>query len=47
MRLIIEPPDPGEPLPPAWRRFGWFAALALSSALATAGVAYLLKALLH
>lgn len=47
MRLIIEPPDPDEPLPPLWRRLGWFAGLALSAALATAGVAYLLKALLR
>ena len=47
MRLIIEPPDPDEPQAPLWQRLGWFAGLALSAALATAGVAYLLKALLR
>jgi hypothetical protein len=48
MRAIIEPPpEPDEPLGSIWRRLGWFAALALSAALATAGVAYLLKALLR
>jgi hypothetical protein len=48
MRAIIEPPpEPDDPLLPFWQRIGWFAGLALSAALATAGVAYLLKALLR
>lgn len=48
MRAIIEPPpEPGEPSPPVWKRLSWFAGLALASSLATAAVAYLLKALLR
>ncbi len=48
MRAIIEPPpEPGEPLPPVWKRLGWFAGLAAAGALSTAAVAYLLKALLR
>ena len=47
MRLIIEPPEPGAPPAPLWRRLSWFVGLALGAALATASVAYLLKALLH
>ena len=47
MRLIIEPPDPDAPQPPLHRRLAWFAGLALAAALATAAVAYLLKALLR
>jgi hypothetical protein len=47
MRLIIEPPDRDAPPAPLHRRLAWFAGLALSAALATAAVAYLLKALLR
>lgn len=48
MRAIIEPPpEPGAPLPPLWKRLGWFAGLAVAAASATAAVAYLLKALLR
>jgi uncharacterized protein involved in exopolysaccharide biosynthesis len=48
MRAIIEPPpEPGAPLAPLWKRLGWFAALALGAALATAAVAYALRALLR
>ena len=48
MRDIIErPPEPGAPLAPLWRRLGWFIGLAVVSALATATVAYGLRALLR
>ena len=47
MRVIIEPPEPGAPLPPLGRRLAWFAGLALASAFSVAAVAYLLKALLR
>ena len=48
MPAIIEPPpEPGAPPAPLGRRLAWFFGLALASTLATAGVAYLLKALLH
>ena len=47
MRDIIEPPPPGAPLAPLWRRLGWFFGLAIAAALGTAAVAYLLKALLR
>ena len=40
-------PEPDDPVLPFWRRLGGLAALALAAALATAGVAYLLKALLQ
>ena len=43
---IIEAPDPGAPLPPFGRRLAWFAGIAAASVLATAAVAYGLKALL-
>jgi hypothetical protein len=47
MPAIIEgPPEPGAPAPPLWRRLAWFVAIALGAALATALVAYGLKALL-
>ena len=48
MRDIIEPPpEPGAPLAPLWRRVAWFAGIAVAASLATAAVAYLLKALLR
>jgi hypothetical protein len=48
MRVIIEPPpEPGAPPAPLARRLGWFFGLAIAAALTTAGVAYLLKALLR
>lgn len=48
MRDIIErPPGPEDRLPPLWKRLAWFFGLALSGTLATAIVAYLLKALLR
>jgi hypothetical protein len=48
MRAIIEPPpEPGAPLAPLWKRLGWFVGIAVSAALTTAAVAYLLKALLR
>lgn len=47
MPAIIEPPEPGAPSPPLPRRLAWFFGLAVVSALATAAVAYLLKALLQ
>ena len=48
MRAIIEPPpEPGATPPPLARRLAWFAGLAIASALATAAVAHLLKALLR
>jgi hypothetical protein len=48
MRAIIEPPpDPGAPLAPLTQRLAWFFGLAIAAASATAGVAYLLKALLR
>ena len=47
MRAIIEPPpEPNAPLGPLWKRLGWFFGLAVSAALATAIVAYALRALL-
>ena len=48
MRAIIEPPpEPGAPLAPLWKRLGWFVGLSVAAAVATAVVAYLLKALLR
>jgi hypothetical protein len=48
MRDIIEPPpEPGAPMAPLWRRLAWFFGLAVMAAVATAGVAYLLKAMLR
>ncbi|MFI4965144.1 MAG: hypothetical protein ACHP9T_07225 [Caulobacterales bacterium] len=48
MRAIIEPPpDPAAPLAPLWKRLGWFAALSVGAALATAAAAYALRALLR
>jgi hypothetical protein len=47
MRDIIEPPpEPGEPLPPVWKRLAWFVGIALAATLVTAAVAYAMKALL-
>jgi hypothetical protein len=47
MRAIIEPPPaPDAPLAPLWKRLVWFAGLAIGAALATAAVAYALRALL-
>jgi hypothetical protein len=47
MPPIIEgPPDPGDPRPPLHRRLGWFAALWIGGLVATASVAYALRALI-
>ena len=47
-RSIIEPPpERGAPQPPLASRLGWFAGLAIASALAVIAVAWLLKALLR
>jgi len=48
MPAIIEPPpEPGQPLAPLRVRLAWFFGLAVAAALATAAVAYLLRALLR
>lgn len=48
MRAIIEPPpEPDAPRPPLWSRLSWFVCLAAGASLATAGVAWLLRALLR
>jgi hypothetical protein len=48
MRDIIEqPPEPGAPAPPLWRRVVWFAVLAFTGAFSTAAIAYVLKLLLR
>ena len=48
MRVTIEPPPKeGERLPPLWKRIAWFAGLAITGALSTAGLAYALKMLLR
>lgn len=47
MPPIIEgPPPPGEPRPPLGSRIVWFATLWLLGLGATAGAAYLLRALI-
>ena len=47
MPAIIEgPPEPGEPPRPLITRLVWFAGLAAAAGMATALVAYALKALL-
>jgi len=47
MPAIIEPPpEAGEAPPPLWKRLSWFVGIALASTVATAAVAYALKALL-
>ena len=48
MPAIIEPPpEPGDSGPPLSLRLAWFFGLAIAAALATALVAYGLKALLR
>ena len=44
--IIEDPPAPGAGEPPLWKRWIWFIAIALGAALATALVAYALKAVL-
>lgn len=46
MPVIIEPPEPGAPLAPLWKRLAWFLGLAVSGTIGVAIVAYGLKALL-
>ncbi|MDP8915920.1 MAG: DUF2474 domain-containing protein [Pseudomonadota bacterium] len=47
MPIIIEgPPEPGDRLPPLWRRLLWFAGLGLLSTAAVAAAAYALRAAL-
>ncbi len=47
MRAIIErPPEPGAPTEPLWKRLAWMLVLALGASIATALVAYGMKALL-
>lgn len=45
--IIEGPPEPGAPASPLARRLAWFFGLAFAAALATAFVAYGLKALLR
>lgn len=45
--LIAPPPEPGERAAPLHERLAWFVGLAVVASLSTAGVAYLLKALLR
>jgi len=48
MRDIIErPPDPGDALPPLWKRLAWFAGLAVTGAASCAVIAYALRLLLR
>jgi len=47
MPAIIEgPPGPGETIGPLWKRLAWFVILAIAGAVATAVIAYGLKALM-
>ena len=47
MPAIIEgPPEPNAPAAPLWKRLAWFVAIAAASVVATAAIAYGLKALL-
>ena len=47
MRDIIEPPpEPGDPLPPWYKRLAWFFGIAVAAITVTAIVAYTMKALL-
>jgi len=46
MPVIIEPPEPGAPLAPLWKRLAWFLGLAAFGTVAVAIVAYGLKAML-
>lgn len=46
MPAIIEPPARDVPQTPLWRRLAWFFGLAIAGALATAAVAYGLRAIL-
>lgn len=45
--LIATPPEPGEKLRPLHERLAWFFGLAIAASLATAAVAYVMKALLR
>ncbi len=44
--IIEQPPEPGAPIPPLWKRLAWFVGLAVAGSSITALAAYGMKALL-